>query len=460
MSPRAHVLVTDDETAIAEGLAEILRGLDYSVETAASGTEALEKQRARPFDLLITDLKMPKMDGITLLRQARENDPELVVIVITAHASWETAVEAMKAGAFDYLAKPFKIAQVRAIVERAAERRGLRRENLQLKEELLRRDAFNEIVGISDAIERVKTLISKVAETPATVLITGETGTGKELVARAVHRMSSRRDGPFIPVNCGAIPETLLESELFGYAKGAFTGANADKSGLFEAANGGTFFLDEVASIPHTMQIKILRVLQENEVQRVGETQPRSVDVRIVAATNRDLKGEVEAGHIREDFFYRLNVINIAIPPLRERPGDVLALASSFLDSSSREIGRPFRGYLPEAAAALEAYDWPGNVRQLRNAIEHAVIVGTPPDIEVEDLPSEVRGGGTSAEARAVPTGDSSDPGLVTLGELERLHIIRVLESTEFHQAKAAEILGINRRTLYRKIRDYGLKPD
>ncbi|MEQ8766293.1 MAG: sigma-54 dependent transcriptional regulator [Planctomycetota bacterium] len=453
MTDKVRVIVTDDETAIAAGLAEILRDLDYEVDTAASGAEALERLEAESFDLLITDLKMPKMDGITLLRKARERDPELVAIVITAHASWETAVEAMKAGAFDYLAKPFKIAQVRLVVERAAERRGLAKENQALKEELRRQGAFVEIVGISDAMEKVKALIAKVAATPSTVLITGETGTGKELVARAIHRLSNRRDGPFIPVNCGAIPETLLESELFGYGKGAFTGANADKSGLFEAANGGTFFLDEVASIPHAMQVKILRVLQEGEVQRVGEAQPRKVDVRIVAATNRDLKGEVDAGNIREDFFYRLNVINIGIPPLRERPGDVRALAESFLENLSREIGRSFHGFSDDAMRRLETYEWPGNVRQLRNAVEHAVIVGTPPDIELEDLPSEFHGDETST-----PSAPLGDPGLISLAELEKQQIIRVLEATGFHQAKAAEILGINRRTLYRKIRELGLK--
>ncbi len=443
MSPRAHVLVTDDETAIAEGLAEILRGLDYSVETAASGTEALEKQRARPFDLLITDLKMPKMDGITLLRQARENDPELVVIVITAHASWETAVEAMKAGAFDYLAKPFKIAQVRAIVERAAERRGLRRENLQLKEELLRRDAFNEIVGISDAIERVKTLISKVAETPATVLITGETGTGKGVIAEFIHQHSARNDHPLTVVNCGALSDTLLDAELFGSEKGAFTGATEARPGMIEAADGGSLFLDEIGDIPSPAQVRLLRFLESRLFRRVGSAREREVDVRILAATHADLRELATDGRFREDLYHRLLVFELHIPPLRERQEDVLPLAESFL-SGMASSNTPAKRLGSSARAALQAHSWPGNVRELAHTMERASLAA-----EIADM------GEITPEHLALPSSSQRATQLVSLQQAQQLHVQAVLDLLDGNRQQAAEVLGVSERHLYRLLRRY-----
>ncbi|MEW6746320.1 MAG: sigma-54 dependent transcriptional regulator [Planctomycetota bacterium] len=441
----SRVLVVDDEPAIRDGLREILADAGHEAAGAADGASALESIEDHDFHVVIADIHMPGMDGLELLRRIRANYPHIEVILLTAHATYRMAVDAVKAGAYDFLTKPFDIDLVRLTVARALEHRQLLTQNELLEKEVQRLQGPTAIVGESPAFKRVLQIAERVAPTSSTVLITGETGTGKEVIARTIHERSRRRDKPFLTVNCGALNENLLESELFGYARGAFTGADRHSPGLFETANGGTFFLDEIGNITPAMQARLLRVLQEGEILRVGERTPRRVDVRVLAATNADLRTAVRAGEFREDLFYRLNVVWIELPPLRERPEDIPLLAQAFLERLSQKLNRRMRGFSPSALRRLQAHRWPGNVRELENTIERAIIMAPTPLIEEFDLPFDI--GDTPPETEGPP---------LSLADLEREHILRVLKMTRGHQGNAATILGINRRTLYRKLQEYG----
>ncbi|RKY88382.1 sigma-54-dependent Fis family transcriptional regulator [candidate division KSB1 bacterium] len=451
MRKKAHILVVDDEKAMCLGLSEILTSEGYEVEITCSSDEALKKINDEDFDLVITDLKMPGISGMEVLEKVKQITPDTIVIVLTAYATVGSAVEAMKKGAYDYIPKPFKIDEIRFIVRRAIEQKRLADENKYLRSRLEKGVEFGNMVGKSKAMQEVFELVRKVAPTSSTVLIQGETGTGKELVARAIHQQSPRRDQPFVTINSGALPETLLESELFGHAKGAFTGASRAKEGLFEAADGGTFFLDEISGIGAAMQVRLLRVVQEQEVQRIGETKTRKVDVRIIAATNCDLKNEVKEGKFREDLYYRLNVVSIVLPPLRQRKEDIPLLANHFLKKYASELNKPIEKISSQAMDKLMSYHWPGNVRELENAIERAVILGTTDTIQLEDLPSDMWG----EPSVSLITQDSPRR---SLEEIEKAYIMQILKETNFHYLRTAEILGINRKTLYRKIKKYNLQ--
>ncbi len=449
MRESAHILVVDDEEDLRLGLAETLQGEGHQVETAGDGWGALEQAKARHFDLVLVDLKMPGPDGMIVLDQLKQLSPETLVVMITGHATVESAVAAMKLGAYDYLSKPFKLDQVRLVVRRAVEQKRLSDENRRLRQEVEHYQRFEQIVGKSSCMQELFRAIEKAAPTNSTVLVCGETGTGKDLVARALHQRSPRAKGSLVSISCGAIPEALLESELFGHAKGAFTGAHADREGVFESAEGGTLFLDEIGDLPLPMQVKLLRALQEREIQRLGESRTRKVDVRLVAATHKDLRQEMQQGRFREDLYYRLDVISVVVPPLRQRREDIPLLVEHFLGKYNPEMGKTLRGASPEALTLLMRYHWPGNVRELQNAIERAVILQDGPQLQPEDFPLGRTG--------QTPASTESAGELVSLEELERRHILWVLRQTDNHQSRAAQILGIGRRTLYRKLREYGL---
>ncbi|MEW6440439.1 MAG: sigma-54 dependent transcriptional regulator, partial [bacterium] len=399
MVPRGKILVVDDERGMREFLEIMLKNDSFDVETAAGGQEAIDKLEERFFDIVICDVKMPQVDGMDVLRKAKETWPDTAVIMITAYASAETAVEAMKQGALDYITKPFKVEEVRIVLKRAMERRSLEKENELLKKQVKRWDPQASIVGTSEPMQRVFQLIEKIANTPTNVLVTGESGTGKELVAKAIHYQSDRAAHPFVTIHCGAIPENLIESELFGHIRGAFTGAIQNKIGLLEMADGGTVFLDEVGEIPLPMQVKLLRFIQERTFRRVGSTENLRVNVRIICATNKDLEQEVEAGTFREDLFYRLNVIQIHIPRLSERKEDIRLLSDHFVKKYARELNRKIREISAPGMETLMGYSYPGNVRELENILERAVALETSDVITPESLPSELfhgsrRGGG------------------------------------------------------------------
>jgi DNA-binding NtrC family response regulator len=440
---KARILVVDDEPPQLEVLRLILGGEGYEAVTAVSGRGALAALRAQPFDLVLTDLKMPDLSGIALLEEILRAQPGACVVLMTAHGTIDSAVEAMRKGAFDYLTKPLDREVLLLAVSRAIERTRLVSENRRLREELRGRFRVENLVGAHGSMQEVFRVVHKVARSSSTVLIYGESGTGKELVARAIHVTSDRRDRPFLPVNVGALPETILEAELFGYEKGAFTGADARKIGLFEQASGSTLFLDEVGELKRDLQVKLLRVLQEREIIRVGGTEPVPVDVRVVAATNRDLEREVREGRFREDLFYRLNVIPIALPPLRERRTDIPLLVEHFL-AKHGEPGRA-RRIAPEALEALVAYAWPGNVRELESVVERTLLLAEGEVIRLEDLPATVRmrgragGGGIPVE---IPDGG------LDLDDLERTLILRALEKSGGNVTRAARLLGLTRRTL------------
>jgi two-component system response regulator PilR (NtrC family) len=440
---KPRILVVDDEPPQVEILRFILADEGYEVVTAGSGRGALAALRRQPVDLVLTDLKMPDVSGIALLEQILQAQPGACVVLMTAHGTIDSAVEAMRKGAFDYLTKPLDREVLLLVVSRAFERIRLVSENRRLQEELRGRFRVENLVGAHGSMQEVFRVVHKVARSSSTVLIYGESGTGKELVARAIHVISYRQDRPFVAVNVSALPETILEAELFGYEKGAFTGAEARKIGLFEQASGSTLFLDEVGELKRDLQVKLLRVLQEREFLRVGGTEPVPVDVRIVAATNKDLEREVRAGRFREDLFYRLNVIPIALPPLRERRTDVPLLVEHFL-SKHAEPGRA-RTIAPEALEALVAYGWPGNVRELESVIERTLLLADGDAIRLEDLPAAVR-------MRSRPGGSGipveiPEEGL-DLDELERTLILRALDKAGNNQTRAARLLGLSRRTL------------
>jgi DNA-binding NtrC family response regulator len=435
MTDKPRVLVVDDDESFRALVADRLTRTGHGVVPAAAGEEALSKLDG--IDVALIDLVMPGMDGLALLRRIRGARPDISVIMLTGHGTIENAVEAMKAGAFDYLQKPCSLAEVEVKIERATERRRLERENEQLKAALQRESHYQGIVGKSRAMAEVVDLIGKVKESASPVLIEGESGTGKELVARALHFDSARRDLPFVAVNCATLQENLLESELFGHKAGAYTGALQDKRGLLEIADRGTLFVDEIAETHPGVQAKLLRVLETGEFRAVGDVKEKRVSVRLVAATNKSLRGEVAKGRFREDLFYRLNVVTIRIPPLRERGDDVALLARHYLLRRGRTISDP-------AVATLMAYDWPGNVRELFNILERAVLFDPSGRIETISIP-------------AAPAGTPA-PKDGTLEEVNIAHMRKVLDSVDWNISKAAEILGTSRRNLHRKIQQYGLK--
>ncbi len=454
------ILVVDDERSLREFLAIYLRRIGHRVEATPSSGLALDVLRERDLDVVITDLRMPDVGGLDLLAEVKKIRPATEVIVVTAFATTETAIAAMKAGAYDYLTKPFKVEEVALVVQRALEHRVLHRENLVLRDEIKGRYKLDRLLGKSAAMERVFEMIRKIAPARTSVLLIGESGTGKELAARALHELGPRSDRPFVAVNCAAIPETLLESELFGHVRGSFTGANTDKQGLFEAAHGGTLLLDEVAELPVAMQVKLLRVLQERKVKPVGGLTEREVDVRIVAATNRDLEAEVDKGAFRQDLFYRLNVIQIRLPPLRERREDIPLLVDHFIRKFSAEHGRAVTAADPEAMAALMAYHFPGNVREIENLIERAVTLAPTDRMSLDTLPA-LR---TLAAAPPARTGAPADvfpaEGLdleKIVEDFERGLIIKALERTQGNRTLAAGLLGVTFRSLRYRLSKLGI---
>ena len=452
--PDIRVLVVDDEQSMRDLLAIMLRQAGYQVSVADGGEAAIESLKTESFDLVVTDLRMRTIDGLSVLKAAKEHAPRTVVLVVTAYASTETAVEAMKLGAYDYVTKPFKLDELKVTVANALERRRLQEENLALKRQLHRERGFENFVGRSSKILEVFETIRKTADSGSTVMITGESGTGKELVAQALHWESSRRSGPFTSVNCGAVPEALMESELFGHVKGAFTGAVANTEGLFAAADGGTLFLDEITEIPHTVQVKLLRAIQERQIRRVGDTRDVTIDVRLIAASNRDLGRAVSDGVLREDLFYRLNVIPLHLPPLRDRREDIPMLVAHFIKKLSHEVGRPVRGVTPEALAVLEQYHWPGNIRELENVVERAIVLGSSELLEPDALPASLR---RPRDRHDVPL-ELPAEGIdleAMLDRIEHRYMQLALERVGGVQTRAAELLRVSFRQFRYKLQKF-----
>ncbi len=452
MARKPRILIVEDDAVARNNLQHILeKSGEYQVRTAADGREALALLADADYDLVLTDLRMEKVDGMDVLKAVKQRHPDTEVIMLTAFASVESAIQAMKQGAFHYIAKPYKIDEVRAQVAHALEKARLREELKALRRDLKAREGINFIVGKSPQIQRLVKTVQQIAPTDCNVLIIGETGTGKELFARAVHYASPRADQRFVAFNCAAFAEELLVSELFGHERGSFTGAIATKQGLFEAADGGTIFLDEIGDMPPTMQVKLLRVIQEKVVTRVGGTEPIPVDVRIVAATNQDLKRLVEEGSFRSDLYYRLNVVTLEVPPLREHKDDIPLLVHYFVQKHAGQQGKEIARIAPEMMARLRSYDFPGNVRELENLIERAVTLGRGGTLTVADLPDEL------AAPLPLPPG-AEEERLPTLEEREREYIKMVLVRTGGNKTRAAEILGIDRVSLWRKIKKFGLE--
>lgn len=451
--PKATLLLVDDDRHLLQSMAVWLRDLDYRVETATGVQEAIRELGRRTFDLALVDIRLPDGDGFDVLRHCREHFPDMPVLLITGYGTVDLAVEAIRAGAFDFITKPLIDAELQLAIERALRQKQVVEENKNLKSQLDMRYGLDAIVGRDHRMLRVYDMIEAVADTKATVLITGESGTGKSLIARAIHRRSSRRDKPFVEVACGALPETLLESELFGHVAGSFTGATGDKIGKFKQADGGTIFLDEIGTASPALQVKLLRVLQDYQFEPVGGTQTITVDVRVILATNEDLQKAVQEGRFRRDLYYRINVINIELPPLRERISDIPILAEHFLQRICEEMGRPRKTLSDEALAALQAYRWPGNVRELQNVLERAVLLGRHPMITLEDLPPEV----AASLTPGILTGDA--PPLKQALQLpERQIILQMLEMHNWNRQATARALGINRTTLYKKMKRLGIE--
>jgi DNA-binding NtrC family response regulator len=446
----AKILVVDDEPSILKLLKEALTQWGYHVACVNTGAEALEAIRTELFDAAITDIRMPEMSGLDLLREIKRHDDSTEVVVMTGYPTIASAVEALKEGAYDYLSKPLILDELRHLMARVTERRFLKGEVQSLRARLGEELTVNELVGNAQPMARVKEIIGKVATTDSPVLIEGESGTGKELVAAAIHRLSGRAKGPFIPVNCSAIPEDLLESEFFGHVRGAFSGAVSDALGLFRGANEGTIFLDEIAELSPGLQVKLLRVLQEMLVRPVGSTKAHSVDVRVIAATNRDLDRSIADGRFRQDLYYRLNVVRVSLPPLRARREDIPALVNHFLRRYNRRFRRDVKGITPDALATLTAYDFPGNVRELENVVERAFAMGAREQITLADLPVL----GTAS----VPATVASSSGTVPrLADVEKDLILRALAFYKDDKEAAASALGISRRTIYRRLKEYGM---
>jgi DNA-binding NtrC family response regulator len=452
MSYKPSVLVVDDESGILDTLRILLRNEGFEVTTAQGGKAGLEQIRAGTNDIILSDVRMPQVSGLDILNAAREQDPMTPVILMTAQASLQSAISAVNSGAFYYIQKPFSNDELVAILRRACEYRAVKVENTQLKQEIRRREKTTSIarpIGKSKRFLDVLKLAEHVAPTDSTVLIQGESGTGKEVIARYIHNLSSRNDGPFMSINCGALPENLLESELFGHVKGSFTGAVRDKQGLFAAARGGSFFLDEVGEMPASLQVKLLRVLQEREAIPVGATEAIPVDVRIIAATNRELEEEIRRGNFRSDLFYRLNVIAVNLPPLRERRDDLLLLIEALLQNLATETGTEPKALAAEALDAVMVYEWPGNVRELENALEHAQVLTRGALIEASSLPERI------TKRRKEPLVAERSYRNPTLEVIERAYIMWVLQAEGGNKTRAAEVLGIDPSTLYRKLSRY-----
>jgi two-component system, NtrC family, response regulator AtoC len=444
---RTRVLVVDDEEIVRESLSGWLAQDGLAVESAPDGKAAVEMLKQGPYAIVLLDLKMPGMDGIQVLDEARKLQPDAAVVMMTAYATVDTAVAAIKKGAHDYLVKPFDPEELSLLIQKIVEQQGLVRENAALRKALKREYGFHDVISKSPAMQKVFELARVAAPSASTVLILGESGTGKEVLARAIHEESPRKAGPFVAISCAALTETLLESELFGHERGAFTGAAARRKGKFEAAVGGTLFLDEIGEISPKVQVDLLRVLEERAIQRVGGNEPIEVDVRIIAATHRDLRRAAAEGAFREDLYYRLNVIPIQLPPLRDRKEDIPLLVERFLEALSAELGKKLEGVSAEALAALMAHPWPGNVRELRNALERGAVVAQGRVLQLADLGLQ--------PARGAAPGRAQPP---SLEEVERRHIVEVLAFTGGNVTQSARILGIDRVTLYNKIRRYQLR--
>lgn len=456
--PQARILVVDDEIGMREMLEIMLQREGYEVLTATNGAQGLALFQETPCDLVISDIRMPELSGIELLREIRRQNTEVLVIMMTAFSTTEEAVEAMKLGAYDYITKPFKNDEVRLVIAKALETSNLKRENVALRTALGERYAFANLIGKSPAMQKLYSMVERVADSQANVLVCGESGTGKELVARAIHFNSPRKGGPFVPVNCGAIPETLIESELFGHEKGSFTGADRKKKGLFESANGGTLFLDEIGELPLSMQVKLLRVLQERDFRRVGGTQSHSLDIRLVAATNKDLEAQVGCGNFREDLYYRLNVVCLTLPPLRERLEDIPLLLDHFYAERTGEKHLPVRG---DALRRLLKYDWPGNIRELQNLVERCVVLGWEKELTPNSLPAQllaaVEGGSTQVLKEIPESGFDLE---THLAEIECTLLLQALEQRQGVKKRAAALLGISFRSMRYRLAKLGLQSD
>lgn len=452
-----RVLVIDDEVNMCHMLSVMLEKADYEVESARDGAQGLELLESRAFDFVLCDIRMPGMGGMEFLENVKERFPDITIIMMSAYGNLESALEAMKKGAYDYVSKPFKADEILLTLKKVEERERLKAENTRLRdrvERLERQYAFGEIVTGSESMFRIMNLVRTLADHKTTVLLTGESGTGKELIARAIHSGGARGDGPMVSINCGGIPETLLESELFGHKKGAFTDAVRDRAGLFKEADGGTILLDEIGELPFPLQVKLLRVLQEEEITPLGAKGAEKINVRVIAATSKDLRVEVDGGRFREDLFYRINVVNILLPPLRERRGDIALLTDHFIERFNRKLGKHTEGVAPETMTALARHDWPGNVRELENVLERAVLLGEGPMITPEDLPpaftsqKDVRPDGGADECLSIKRASR---------RLERDLIVKALELADYNRSQAARLLEISRPALLSKIREYGL---
>jgi two-component system response regulator AtoC len=451
---RERILVIDDEKNMRHMLSKLLEKEGYEVATASNGEEGLKLAGGTYFDIILCDLKMPVMDGMAFLGKFQEMKVESTVIVMSAYGTLDTAIGAMKQGAYDYVSKPFKADEILLTLKKAEERERLRRENRRLQQTIQERYSFANMIGRSPAMQEIFATIVKVAEYKTTVLITGESGTGKELIARAIHYHSARARGPLVTVNCGAIPESLLESELFGHRKGAFTDAIKDKRGLFEEAHEGSIFLDEIGDLPRALQVKLLRVLQEEEIKPLGDTRSTKIDVRVLAATTKDLADEVKAGCFRDDLYYRINVFQVTVPPLRERAGDIGLLIRHFVEKTGERLGLAVSEVSPAALRALQRYSWPGNVRELENVIERALVMAGGGTIELGDLPPALQ-----VQGRTSPS--LSEDGTLSIKEatrrLEKEFIRRALEKTGGNRTRAAKLLEISHPALLYKIKEYGL---
>jgi two-component system response regulator AtoC len=449
-----RILVIDDEENMRHMLAVLLEKEGYQVDNAADGKQGLDLASESFYDLILCDLKMPVMDGMAFLENFQDMQLESTVIVMSAYGTLDTAIEAMKRGAYDYVSKPFKPDEIMLTLRKAEERERLRKENRLLQQSARERYSFAQMIGRSPPMQEIFTTIEKVADYKTSVLVTGESGTGKELIARAIHYNSSRADKPLVTVNCGAIPENLLESELFGHKKGAFTDAIKDKRGLFQEAHGGSIFLDEIGELPRPLQVKLLRALQEEEIKRVGDTQSINIDIRVLAATTKDLAEEVKKGRFRDDLYYRINVLHVVVPPLRQRPEDIPMLTQHFIEKISKRLHSKVDGISPAAASALQRYEWPGNVRELENFIERAMVMTGGRTIELADLPPHLQ---PKAEPAEYLANDENLSIKEASRRLERTLIRRALEKTGNNRTQAAKILEISHPALLYKIKAYGL---
>ena len=455
MGPK-RILIIDDEESFRHMLSVILKREGFEVETASDGEEGLQKVIINTYEQVLCDIRMPRMDGLDFLKEVQKTGIDTTLIMMSAYGTIDTALEAMKLGAYDYISKPFKPDEIILTLKKADERERLRKENERLRKEVKKEYSFENIVSKNEKMQKIFEVVKKVAPYKSTILIMGESGTGKELVARALHYSSDRSQRPFIPVNCGAIPENLLESELFGHAKGAFTDAIRTKKGLFEEADGGTLFLDEIGELPLSLQVKLLRVLQDGEIRRVGEGKPIQVDVRIVAATAKELIKEVNEGRFREDLFYRLNVFPVHLPPLRERKEDIPLLANHFIKKFSQDIGKYVTGIHPRALEALLNYRWFGNVRELENTIERAMVLADRSEIERENLPMEIQGFHENIPLPSVPEEECSIKKASKAMEINLIQ--KALKKTKGNHTHASKLLEISHRALLYKIKEYGIK--